>query len=707
MERRAQVAEARLAEKGEDAATARQSPELDAHEVPTFDGPESSTVDAGLTDQLSPTDDKRWQREFVASARVLDAAGHRAFVEAPNTNWQDLNEYNAEDGISNIPSYGDAFDNNVNLLAHELEAPPTEADDFSWDEQSFADRPESRHDDTDIFDDDETSAIDGMASLSVEDKGAGYLGVASGAAMLRLLLPDAEHRRPLKRSPRTGHLSMSETELDAQDQGWVPTPVFVTRDIASIDLDAAINSYFSLYHVSYPIVHEASFRAQYAQVIARPSGRSWNALAYMIGAIGLFTTGSGGPTRDADLFEAAKANMTLDSLESGNLSLVQTLILMSNYLQKRNKPNSGYNYLGLALHMAMGIGLHKEFHNWRIAPLSMEIRRRVWYCLQVFAVGAMITFGRPLSWPKHGIEVTLPLNIDDRDLTNVSASLPPPRPGITTYSSVSVQARFHLATNDIYSKVISVNFPTSAELVRLDDERIEPWRVSWFSDETAVAPKFMLARRIMEWRYRNFRVIMYRPFVIRHVLQLRTGTPLAPVDSATSIAIQRCLHEAKESINSIYGYWMSSSHNRMSAWYALYHLFQAALIPVMCLRNDPTSDEASDWRSQIQSVLTLLNSMQTVNPASKECRLIIMRLCAGFLDLSGGPGDFGGDDFSTLPVEESPQTQLSGVYSMMWPSANTAESDVFMQDHNWSALFSDLPTNSAFGDETTQDTFWE
>jgi len=134
----------------------------------------------------------------------------------------------------------------------------------------------------------------------------------------------------------------------------------------------------------------------------------------MIAAIGSFTTGTAPSHVDRIYVMAAKSNMSISSLESGNLSLVQALTLMSNYLQKRNKPNSGYNYLGLALHVAMGLGLHKEFPDWDISPLNMEIRRRVWWCMFVFNVGATITFGRPLAWPRSGIEVSLPLNIHDR-----------------------------------------------------------------------------------------------------------------------------------------------------------------------------------------------------------------------------------------------------------------------------------------------------
>ncbi|KAK5112813.1 hypothetical protein LTR85_011147 [Meristemomyces frigidus] len=451
MERRAQIAEDKLKQPPDSSVTtARQSPELE----PNSAGDDQAVVGRGRSDSAA----RRMDREFAASAEVIDTAGLRFFNEAPNTAWQCVDEdFGGSDGPTlTSPAFSESVDHEATFSAHELEAPPSEADDFSWDEQSCGERPESRHATAADIEAEDADVTDGMASLSVEDRGAGYLGVASGAAMLRLLLPDAEHRRPVKRSPQSRLRALSSQQPGgACEQGWVPTPVYEERGIGEIDLDAALDSYFSLFHLFYPIVHEPTFRAQYTQVIPRPSGNSWNALAYMLGAMGLFTTSTGHVTRDLDLFEAAKANISIDSLESGNLTLVQVLVLMSNYLQKRNKPNSGYNYLGLALNMAMGLGLHKEFHNWPIAPLAMEIRRRVWWCLHVFAVGAMITFGQPVSWPVHGTEAALPMNMDDRNLTNVSTSLPSAKAGITTYSAVIAQARFHLATNDIYSKVIS------------------------------------------------------------------------------------------------------------------------------------------------------------------------------------------------------------------------------------------------------------
>ncbi|PPJ56309.1 hypothetical protein CBER1_00716 [Cercospora berteroae] len=565
---------------------------------------------------------------------------------------------------------------------YHIEEPP--ADDFSWNEQAVMHSP-LLPDSPGAGDAGSPTVLDGMASLSVVDAGTGYLGVASGASMLKLML-DGDGERKLAK-PRTG--IPRNTHSDPEQLGWVSTPVYWQRNTGMVDLDTAIDAYFSCYHLAYPIVHEPSFRAQYAQVIDRPDGSSWNALAYIVGAIGIFSTATASVTQDLDLFEASRANISIASLESGNLTLVQTLTLMSNYLQKRNKPNSGYNYLGLALHMAISLGLHKEFSNWRIAPLAMEIRRRTWWTLYAFFSGAMITFGRPVTWPSHGIEVALPLNIDDRDLTHASLSLPPPKKGLTPYSAVASQARFHLATNDIYARIISSDFPSATELLQLDKERIETWHSIWSDDAMNIPERYRLPRMIMNWRFRNFRIIMFRFHLIKHVLRSREVGPQPTNDPATQEVIDRCLTEAEASIASIHGYWHNAEHNVMASWYGLYFIFQASMIPTIMLRNNPNAPQADTWRTQLHLVLTVLESMHFINAASKECRELIIRLCGGFLATNAGIAEA-----SLHPVEESPETQLSGLQGMMWPGVHGTETDTFMQDQDWTTFLINMEPGS-------------
>lgn len=226
-------------------------------------------------------------------------------------------------------------------------------------------------------------------------------GVASGAALLRM----------------TDSRSTEGVDTYGPDQqaglANLHRPPVSFALISLSQLEPFIDAYFQLYHCSYPIVHEATFRAQFMEVIPRPSSNAWQVLLFVIAALGAFTTATQPTDIDVGLFEAAKSRLSIDVLETGNLLLVQALTLISNYLQKRNKPNSGYNYMGLARRIAMGIGLHKEFPTWEASLLTIEMRRRCWYCLYIFDVGGIITFSRPLDFPNDGIDVELPMNVHD------------------------------------------------------------------------------------------------------------------------------------------------------------------------------------------------------------------------------------------------------------------------------------------------------
>ncbi|KAK7702796.1 hypothetical protein SLS64_009406 [Diaporthe eres] len=410
------------------------------------------------------------------------------------------------------------------------ETPPQ--DDFEWDEQDSSERLDDYLGGISAGAQNTDLVPDGMASLPVSEKEAGYLGVASGAALLRIMEPKKIRRNSRSRTHRTSSSSFTALGLCS-----APDP---NKHIG----DAMIDAYFRRYHLSYPIIHEATFRAQYAEVIPQPHGKCWQILAYTIAAIGVYTSSDTASNNlDLDLFAHARSMLSFDHLELGNLTLVQALTLISNYQQKRDKPNSGYNYLGLAVRMATGLGLHKEFTGWKISPLQMEIRRRVWWSLCVFD-----------------------------DLTANSKSYPKEREAITPYTSVGLQAKFHIATNRIYSRVISKPFATAEELRNLEDDLLSPWLAKlpeWFREDSVVEPRYALAHAVMQWRYRNFRIIMYRPFVIRMALATgRNGRMINNAPAAEVHAYNQCLADADVTIKSIGKYWMTNEHNRLAAWYA-------------------------------------------------------------------------------------------------------------------------------------------
>lgn len=270
------------------------------------------------------------------------------------------------------------------------EAVPNEADGFDWQE--------------DVGD-----LADGMAALSVEPKGTGYLGSTAGVFFLRSLLFWLGHSNSL---PDIQSAAFSPPDFCSP----AGATARLTQSVTSRQvLDRLIDSYFSVYHRTYPFVHEATFKAQFNEVIPRPQHRSWQMLLHAILALGAWCLNDSASELDDHLYHHALSFGEDESMfESANLAFVQALVLLSNLSQKRNKPNTGSNFLGLATRMALSLGLHRELPDWDINLLHREMRRRVWWGLYMFDSGASTTFGRPILLPdKEAMDVRHVLNIPD------------------------------------------------------------------------------------------------------------------------------------------------------------------------------------------------------------------------------------------------------------------------------------------------------
>ena len=149
-----------------------------------------------------------------------------------------------------------------------------------------------------------------------------------------------------------------------------------------------------------------------------------------------------------------------------------------------------------------------------------------------------------------------------------------------------------------------------------------------------------------------------------------------------------------------------------------YFLFQAALIPCICLRNVPHAPEAAGWCEQISTTLQTIQALASVNASSPRCYQVILKLCNQYLrdpqlaplpptsdqpagvnpkaaaeapsgNSDDGPGDLSShppstslmgdvdypppDEVNLDPIDESPQTQINHVFPMMWPNATALE----------------------------------
>jgi len=133
----------------------------------------------------------------------------------------------------------------------------------------------------------------------------------------------------------------------------------------------------------------------------------------------------------------------------------------------------------------------------------------------------------------------------------------------------------------------------------------------------------------------------------------------ASASASNDDAVRRCLNAAAESIRMITTYWRSETQNVLACWYSLYFLFQATLIPVVGLRNEPHCSHADEWRNLISTALQAISDMGRINSAASRCHAVVMKLCGTYLT----------QDMSQWgsPTSESPFTQLNALNSLMWP----------------------------------------
>ncbi|KAJ5118413.1 fungal-specific transcription factor domain-containing protein [Penicillium atrosanguineum] len=218
------------------------------------------------------------------------------------------------------------------------------------------------------------------------------------------------------------------------------------------EADALVESYWTWFHPLYPFMHQPSFNERYLAVWGSTSTRSSNQLSEhprptncyryigdrlfhcLLNAI--FALGSHfNPAikeRNRDhtslvFFERAKRLLDFDTLANGSLALVQTLLLMGQFLQSTNMSSACWNIVGMAIRVAQGIGLHHEPDRYdqsccskeTIGQAETELRRRVWAGCVLLDRILSLAYGRPLMI--HPIlshnNCLLPSAIDDQFLT--------------------------------------------------------------------------------------------------------------------------------------------------------------------------------------------------------------------------------------------------------------------------------------------------
>ncbi|OAA66915.1 c6 zinc finger domain containing protein [Niveomyces insectorum RCEF 264] len=422
---------------------------------------------------------------------------------------------------------------------------------------------------------DANELADGMATLSVEPKGTGYLGSTAGVFFLRSLLFWMGNPQFAAVAPRSG-LDGAGALLASPTASSHLSQARLTRDVLGRLMDA----YFRVYHQTYPFIHEATFRAQWHEVIPRPQRRSWQMLLYSVLAIGAWCMDDRADdgALENDLYHQAVAvgqDESESMFESANLTFVQALVLLSNLSQKRDKPNTGSNFLGLAVRMALSLGLHRELPDWDIHVLQREMRRRVWWGLFIFDSGASTTFGRPILLPGPEVMDVKPvLNVADELLTGRTTVIPGESQGPTVYSGLKAQSDFHLQSNHISNALLAASGVSTQDALAMN-HALDGWSETvpaYFRLSAMPAANdewYLFARSRLWWRFWNLKIILFRQLLLRRAVERNRQTNPTEAGPLQEQAIRIAVDAAQATITSIHDHLATANITRLTSWYSV------------------------------------------------------------------------------------------------------------------------------------------
>lgn len=165
---------------------------------------------------------------------------------------------------------------------------------------------------------------------------------------------------------------------------------------------------------------------------------------------------------------------------------------------------------------------------------------------------------------------------------------------------------------------------------------------------------------------------MYRTFMLKRLFSEKHEH----VNDYEAKAGDICLQECSATIESMNVFWNEKKqYNRMDAWYSLYFLIPALLMPLVCLRNDPVSPEAGRWRNEVFLSQKIIDKILMICPPAARISEFISSLGVGCLtQQEHKPTEFSPVNaenmaLSSIAVDESPMSQLMQLHTMLWPSS--------------------------------------
>lgn len=280
-------------------------------------------------------------------------------------------------------------------------------------------------------DPDTAEAIDQVGSLSINDAGEGkFYGPAANAWYL---LQNEDGTEEASESPQSALPSdipwISYTFPFSSSATLTPSSVRASlidmlpglpeaRRLAALYFRHAAWMYTPIPENEFYNSVLTRFYESSAMVDQDPTDSHRLAIMYLVLAMGVLLDLDQQPlTAEATrYYQLGRAALALDSiLEHQTIQAVQALVLMCHFMFFSHVDGSRWALMGLAVKLALTLGLHRDGNKWNLDPDEAFRRRTLFYELLTYDSWQSLTFGRPPSLSMAFIDCQIPEPITKTD----------------------------------------------------------------------------------------------------------------------------------------------------------------------------------------------------------------------------------------------------------------------------------------------------
>ncbi|KAF2744844.1 hypothetical protein M011DRAFT_448672 [Sporormia fimetaria CBS 119925] len=407
------------------------------------------------------------------------------------------------------------------------------------------------------------SMVRATGQLDLDEEGNwDYHGHSSGLSFMRRLQqqtgdiimppspgssPFVRYRRPLSQvfdSPASAHQSPVEhaTTLPAGTDLPTKEEARVLCENALIDAGALMR-----------VVHLPSFYRSMDRIYDVPSENYGNAentflpLLYAVLALGtLFSKRDAGSDETGyeacidDGFKYFKASrQLLDIADCRDLTSLQAIVFMIQFLQSSAKLSTCYAYVGVALRSALRQGLHRSF-NVNFSVIESETRKRLFWTIRKMDIYVGVMLGLPTFLDDSDVDQEHPAEVDDEYITETEIR-PMPEGTLSILAASNAHTKIVLILEKICKVVYpikgthaggqnAVSYSVSYSEIRELEKDLQRWL-----DELPMALRpggdppqtIMRAQQLLRMGYGHAQLLLYRPF-LHYVAQTYQSKPIDP-----------------------------------------------------------------------------------------------------------------------------------------------------------------------------------